>query len=78
MDWSDGKSIPAEESTVAIERRENAKKLSEGWNRRICKDLVLADMRYYADAADAVCVKNIRFCVKFMLEFTHLTRNVTY
>ena len=35
------------------------------------------DMRYYADAADAVCVKNIRLCVKFMLEFTRLTRNVT-
>ena len=33
-----------------------------------------ADMRYYADA---VCVKNIRLCVKFMMEFTRLTRNVT-
>ena len=36
-----------------------------------------SDMRYYADAADAVCVKNIKLCVKFMLEFTGLTRNVT-
>ena len=36
----------------------------------------LADMRYYADAADAVCVKNIRLCVKFMLEFKCLTRNL--
>ena len=36
-----------------------------------------ADMRYYADAAGAVCVKNIRLCVKFMLEFMRLTRNVT-
>jgi hypothetical protein len=35
------------------------------------------DMRYYADAADAVCVKNIWLCVKFKLEFTHLTQNVT-
>jgi hypothetical protein len=35
------------------------------------------DMRYYADAADAadaVCVKNINFCVTFMLEVTGLTR----
>jgi hypothetical protein len=36
-----------------------------------------ADMRYFADAADAVCVKNSKLCVKFMLEFTGLTRNVT-
>jgi hypothetical protein len=39
-----------------------------------------ADMRYYADAADAadaVCVKNIRLCLKLMLEFTCLTRYVT-
>ena len=30
-------------------------------------------MRYYADAANAVCVKNIKLCIKFMLEFTYLT-----
>ena len=34
-------------------------------------------MRYYADAADAVCVQNSKLCVKFMLEFTCFTRNVT-
>ena len=32
-----------------------------------------ADMRYFADAADAVCVKNDRLCVKFMSEFTRST-----
>ena len=26
-----------------------------------------SDMRYFADAADAVCVKNIMLCVKCML-----------
>jgi hypothetical protein len=34
-------------------------------------------MRYFADAADAVCVKNIRLCVKLMLEVARLTQNVT-
>ena len=41
------------------------------------KTLWRPDMRYYTDAADTVCVKNIRLCVKYMLEFTRLTRNVT-
>jgi hypothetical protein len=34
-------------------------------------------MRYSADAADSDCVKNIKLCVQFMLEFTGLTGNVT-
>ena len=38
---------------------------------------VRPDMRYYADAAESVCVKNIKLCVKFMLEFSGLTRNVS-
>ena len=29
-----------------------------------------ADMRYYADAVDAVCVKKYRLCVKCVLDFT--------
>jgi hypothetical protein len=29
---------------------------------------ISSDMRYFADAADAVCVNNIKLCVKFMLE----------
>ena len=33
-----------------------------------------ADMRYYAEA---VWIKNIRLCVKFMLEFTRSTQNWT-
>jgi hypothetical protein len=36
-----------------------------------------ADMRYFADAADAVCVKNMMLCVRFVLEFTHFTLKVT-
>jgi hypothetical protein len=59
---------------------------SECCNRsgHVCSDLpegnldaCEADMRYFADTADAVSVKNIKFCVKFMLEFTGLTMNVT-
>jgi hypothetical protein len=39
--------------------------------------IALADMRYFADAADAVCVTNMMFCVTFVLEFTRLTLKVT-
>jgi hypothetical protein len=46
-------------------------------NTNVWQTYMLWDMRYYADAADAVCVEIIKLCVKFMLEFTGFTRNVT-
>ena len=42
MDWSFDRSIPTGMEPKEIERRENAKKLAEGWKRkRICRELVL-------------------------------------